>query len=204
MIFFVIPGIIILLVCYFALYRPWQLRWGATDADVAAQQPGDDIVKSPAFNATRAITIQALPEDIWPWIVQIGNKRAGWYSYDWFDNLGKPSAKEILPQYQRPQRGDLIPMSPNGKIGVWIKDFAVNEWMLWWNPDETVTWLWSLEPKNNGQTRLITRVRMRYTWFSPIIVFNIFIDIGDIIMMRKCMLGVRERAEHLRRANNAT
>ncbi|HEY6410844.1 MAG TPA: hypothetical protein VIY29_25605, partial [Ktedonobacteraceae bacterium] len=85
---------------YLRFLRLWQLRWGATDEEVARATPGDDVVKQPTLNATRAVTIQARPEEIWPWLVQIGITRAGWYSYDWLDNLGKPSAQRILPQFQ--------------------------------------------------------------------------------------------------------
>src|ERR1700693_2913735 len=85
---------------YLRFIRPWQLRWGATDEEVACAMPGDDVVQSPTFNATRAVTIQARPEEIWPWLVQIGCKRAGWYSYDWIDNLGIPSANRIVPELQ--------------------------------------------------------------------------------------------------------
>ena len=62
---------------YLRLIRPWQLRWGATDEEVAPAMPGDDVVKSPTFNATRGVTVQARPEEIWPWLVQMGVTRAG-------------------------------------------------------------------------------------------------------------------------------
>jgi len=85
---------------YLLLIRPWQLRWGATDEEVVRTMPGDDIVKHPTFNATRAVTINARPEAIWPWLVQMGMARAGWYSYDWIDNLGRPSAERLIPELQ--------------------------------------------------------------------------------------------------------
>ena len=96
---------------YLKIVRPRQVRWGATDEEVSRWMPGDDIVDNPTFNATRAITIEAAPEEIWPWIVQMGLGRAGWYSYDWVDNLGRPSAREVLPDYQLPRPGDLVPIS---------------------------------------------------------------------------------------------
>jgi hypothetical protein len=68
--------------------RPWQLTWGATPEEVSRALPGDDLVTRPTFNATRAITIAAPPEEIWPWLIQVGLTRAGWYSYDILDNLG--------------------------------------------------------------------------------------------------------------------
>ena len=62
---------------------------------------GDEVVKHPTFNATRTVTIKARPEEIWPWLLQMGVTRADWYSYDWLDNLGKPSAEHIIPELQQ-------------------------------------------------------------------------------------------------------
>jgi len=180
---------------YLRFIRPWQLRWGATDEEVARAMPGDDVVKHPTFNATRAVTILARPEEIWPWLVQIGCKRAGWYSYDWMDNLGIPSAQRIIPELQHVAVGDLIPMSPNGKQGQWVKAFEPNQWMIWWDNKGDVTWYWGLYPQDESHTRLITRVHISYRWTSPAILFNLPMDVGDIVMMRKCMLGIKQRAE---------
>lgn len=177
--------------------RPRQLRWGATDDEVNRSMPGDDLVKYPTFNATRAITIDASPDEIWPWLVQIGMTRAGWYSYDWIDNLGKRSAEHIIPELQQLGVGDLIPMSPDGKVGFLVKALESNNWMLWQDNKGDVTWYWGLYPQDNGDTRLITRVRIHYHWTSPTILFSLPMDIGDIVMMRKCMLGIKERAERL-------
>ena len=188
---------LIVLTIYFLLYRPWQLRWGATDDEVDRYIPGDDVVSNPHFNATRAVTVEARPEDIWPWLVQIGCRRAGWYSYDWVDNLGIPSAERIIPEYQHFEIGQLIPFSPNGKMGMYVKDFSPPNWMLWGDLENISTWCWSLYPVDTTHTRLITRVRLKYNWLSPTIIFSVLLDIGDIVMMRKCMLGIKRRAEGL-------
>jgi len=97
---------------YIMFIRPWQLRWGATDIEVAREMPADDFIVNPTFNATRAVTVDTPPEMIWPWLLQIGHKRAGWYSYDWIDNLGKPSATRVIPGLQDLKESDLIPVSP--------------------------------------------------------------------------------------------
>ena len=185
------------LAAYLRVIRPWQLRWGATDDETARPMPGDDVVARPTFNATRAVTVRARPEDIWPWLAQIGIGRAGWYSYDWIDNLGRLSAERILPEFQDLKVGDLIPVSPDGKQGFWVKDMEPNRWMLWWDKKGRVTWYWGLYPLDENHSRLITRVRMRYDWLSPSILFNLVLDVGDIVMMRKCMLGIKRRAEAL-------
>ena len=185
------------IVSYLSIIRPWQLRWGSTTEEVEQELIEDDIVLNPTFNATRAVTINASPENIWPWIQQIGMKRAGWYSYDWIDNLGKPSATEILPELQNLKPGDLIPMSPDGKFGLFVKDFELNKWMLWWDKEGDTSWLWLLNPINERQTRLITRVRLKYRLLSPWLPFLLLLDVGDIVMMRKCMLGIQWRSEAL-------
>ena len=98
-------------------FRHWHMRWGATDAEVAAPMAGDDIVVPSTFTATRAITIGAPPEDVWPWIVQMGYRRAGFYTYDVVDNGGYPSADRVLDEYQTFAVGDwAFPM--NGLFGV--------------------------------------------------------------------------------------
>lgn len=78
---------------YVSKIRPWAMHWGASAEEVARPMPGDEIVEHPWFDATRAVTVQARPEQIWPWLAQIGFRKAGWYSYDIVDNLGKPSAR---------------------------------------------------------------------------------------------------------------
>jgi hypothetical protein len=93
------------------LIRRRHLRWGATDAEVAAPMPGDELVPRSSFTATRAITIDAPPEAVWPWLVQLGDRRAGWYTYDLLDNAGYPSADRILSEHQNLRVGDRVPMA---------------------------------------------------------------------------------------------
>ena len=114
------------------LYRRWHLRWGATDAEVVSAMPGDEIVQDASFTATRAITIAASPEEVWPWIVQIGTGRAGFYSYDLFDNAARPSADHIQPQFQRTLVGDWVPMSSkvNQTTAFRVKAFQPKQWLL--------------------------------------------------------------------------
>lgn len=182
---------VIMLVLYLTIIRPWQLRWGATDAEVARPMAGDDLVQSPTFNATRAVTVAASADEIWPWLVQIGFGRAGWYSYDWVDNLGRPSARQIIPALQHLEIGQLVPLF--GQFGFRVKAFESGRYVLW--EGDNTTWYWGLYPAGDGTTRLVTRVRLHYVWWSPTILFNLMLDVGDIIMMRKCLLGIKERAE---------
>ena len=184
---------------YILVYRPRQLRWGATDEEVAREMPGDEIVTHPVFNATRAVTVNARPEDIWPWLVQIGFGRAGWYSYDLLDNLGRHSSEEILPEYQALKPGDLIPLGPGAESGLFVKEIRPNESMVWWERKRrSTTWVWGLYPVDGERTRLVTRVRNDYRKGLSNAVFGLLlIEPADFPLMRKCMLGIKRRAEGL-------
>jgi len=187
--------IVVLALFYVLLYRPWQLRWGASDAEIQRALPGDEVVTKTSFNATRAVTIHAPAENIYPWIVQMGVTRAGWYSYDLLDNLARKSAETILPEFQNLHIGDVVPMSPDGKYGMGVKDFKKDQWLLWWDRKGDTTWVWEIHPEGADQCRLITRVRMKYDWFSFSLPFSLLVEFFDLPMMRKCMLGIKRRAE---------
>jgi hypothetical protein len=185
------------LAAYLGVIRPWQLRWGATDAEVARAMPGDDLVSAPTFGATRAVTVAAKPEDVWPWLVQIGCTRAGMYSVDWIDNGRKPSAERILPEHQHIEVGQLIPMTTDGKQGMLVKAFAPNKHVLWVAKDGRSSWVWGLYPQDDGTTRLVTRLRVRYDWRPPWLFYYLLQDVGDIVMIRASLLGIKRRAEAL-------
>jgi hypothetical protein len=128
------------------LIRRWHMRWGATDAEVSGPMPGDEIVPKASFNATRAITIDAPPARVWPWIVQMGYRRAGFYTYALLDNAGYESAHRVLPEYQDPKVGEWMPMSKkvNETTAFKVKAFEPSRWLLWEKPDST--WSWKLVP----------------------------------------------------------
>jgi hypothetical protein len=189
--------LIITIYLYITWWRPRQLRWGATDEEIRRPMLGDEIVGSPSFDATRAVTIKASPSEIYPWIVQMGLNRAGWYSYDLLDNLGRRSEEQILPIFQNVQVGTLIPMSPNNNYGLWVKEFKTDESMLWWDKKGNATWAWGIYPKGKCDCRLVSRIRIKYQWVGIEIFFNVLIEFFDILMMRKCMLGIKRRAESI-------
>jgi hypothetical protein len=181
---------------YVRWVRPRAFSWGATGEEAGRPMAGDELSPRPQLSATRAVTIAAPPEDIWPWLVQWGWNRAGFYSYDLLDNLGRPSARQILPQFQHLQVGDWVPMG--GKTTPYtayqVAQVEPGKLMLWRKGGGT--WLWLLEPDGTGRTRLITRLRSRYAWARPTIVTElILMEIGDPFMMRKCLLGIKQRAE---------
>lgn len=177
---------------YARYVRPWQLTWGATAAEVSRPLPSDELVTHPTFDATRAITLDAPPAEVWPWLVQMGLTRAGWYSYDLLDNLGRPSARRVIPELQNLQPGDIVPMSPNGQQGMRVLSVDAPTSMVWGEAGGT-TWAWQLDETGTGGTRLVTRVRSRYEWLSPSIAFSLLLEFGDIWMMRRMLLNLRER-----------
>lgn len=97
---------------FFKVVRPWYLRWGATDEEIGRSMPLDDHVPDPRLSSTMAITVDAPPERIWPWLAQMGDApRAGYYSYAWIERLlgmSIENSRRILPQYQHLQVGDAL------------------------------------------------------------------------------------------------
>ena len=149
-----------LILLYLFIIRPWQLHWGATQTEVELSLIGDDIVLKPDFNATRGISINATPEIIWRWIIQIGSKRAGWYSIDWIDNGGIKSSDTILTAFQTIEINQFFPFTPDQKNGMWVKDFKKYQHILWVDKVGNASWLWYLIPVGNNKTRLITRLKL--------------------------------------------
>jgi hypothetical protein len=186
---------------YLLVIRPWQLTWGATDEEVRRSMPGDGINANPSFNGTRAVTVEAGPEHIWPWLVQMGYRRAGFYSYDRLDNDGIPSADRIISEYQSLKVGDRVPMAASAYAEVLEMDPPHS--MLWvfrgkgqW---ESATWARGLYEEDAGHTRLVSRLRVSYKWARPSIVPMLITDVVELVMMRECLLGIKRRAERLAR-----
>lgn len=183
------------------LYRRWHLRWGASPREIAEALPGDELLPRAQYRSTRAITIDALPEAVWPWLVQVGCRRAGFYSNDLLDNLGHPSARSIVPELQSLEIGQWVPMSPSSTpsdvTAFKVHSFEANRWLLWTKPDST--WAWRLTPTANGGTRLVTRIHAARDWKHPLmaILSVILMEFGDFAMLRRMLRGIKERAETL-------
>jgi proline iminopeptidase len=110
----------ILNVAYRAALRPRLAAWGVSGEERRAKLPGDDILPVDAPTSTMGTTIGAPPSAVWPWLVQMGCGRAGWYSHDLLDNGGQPSAERIVPEWQRVSLGDRLPGDPSGRDRVWF------------------------------------------------------------------------------------
>lgn len=182
------------------LYRRRHLGWGATAQEQHADLPGDKLFPRAQYRSTRAITIHAPPELIWPWLVQVGCGRAGFYSHDLLDNLARPSATTILPAFQHLEVGQWVPMSPSGapteQTALRVRSFEVDRWLLWTKPDSS--WVWQLTPDEHGTTRLITRIHAVYEWKAhPVVALFgcVLMEFGDFAMLRAMLLGIKQRAE---------
>jgi hypothetical protein len=179
------------------LHRRRHQRWGATDDEMHAAMPGDELISDVAYLATRAVTIAAPAEAVWPWLVQVGCLKAGFYADDLLDNLGHPSAREILPELQHLEVGQWIPMSPTptDTTAFRVAGFEAPHWLLWQQP--LSTWVWALTELPGGRTRLVTRLRIHLDWSHPAMsVFSVVLnEFGDWPMMRRMLLGIRDRAE---------
>ena len=177
------------------LIRPLHTRWGASPAELHAAMPGDELVPSAQFVATRAITIDAPPASVWPWLMQAGAGRAGFYSYDLLDHLGRPSATRVLEEWQDLDVGDVVaPMTdpPTTTTSFVLAELDPPRHMVWSKPDST--WSWALRPVDGGRTRLVTRLKVRYRFAPSALVTVPLIEFGDFAMMRRMLLTIRRRA----------
>jgi hypothetical protein len=160
---------------------------------------GDNEVTLPSYEATFGVTIHAAPEAIWPWLVQMGYRRGGLYSYDWLDRLfgylDAPSAERILPEWQLLAVGDVIPIGRTG--GFPVKAIEPFRSLVLGGYDRDVEWSWelALTRLDGRRTRLVSRNRVwaRRTLRSRVILF--LIEPAAFLMTRKMLLGIKRRAE---------
>lgn len=181
---------------------PWQRHWGATLDEQLRVMPGDEFVLAPDYVTTRAITVDAPPEAVYPWLVQMGYRRGGLYSYDFLDRLfgflDAPSAKTVLPEFQDLKPGDEIPLGKGQPFPV--KDLKKDEFLLLAGEQEGMRWTWStvLNPTGDGQTRLVTRNMgsgMGSALGKRMMLFGI--DVAAFIMVRRWLKVLKGRAEKL-------
>jgi hypothetical protein len=140
----------------------------ATAVERRRSLPADDMVPDPLFTATHAITIDAPPDQVWPWVAQMGAGRAGWYSWDAIDNGGAPSATRLMPELQTVVPGDLMPAAPGATDAFVVARVDPLRDLVLTAPDGqggyAVAWEHVLEPLEGGRTRLIARARASSRW----------------------------------------
>jgi hypothetical protein len=193
--------------------RPRLERWGATDDEVDVHLPGDHLIAEPASQVTRAITVDAPPEDVWPWIVQLGADRGGFYSYDWLENLfglGIHSASEVVPDWQERAIGDLVSANA-GSTGGWrVVDVRPPDALVLKMVDPTTgeparrdqgwrwefLWTFAVRDAGLGRSRLLIRER---TGFGSRVTKALLAPVGIVswFMTQKTLRGIKARAEGL-------
>lgn len=183
------------------LRRPC-LTWGATPEEAAQALPGDDLLADADIVSTRAVKIEAPPSAIWPWLVQMGSGRGGAYTYDRIENLfglGMHSADEILPQFQDMELGDEMQLGPNRPM-MRVEVLDPERVLTFRFEDGTWVWAFALFPEEGG-TRLLSRNRIATPGASWLMrLFNLlFMEPGSLVMERKMLHGIKERAERLAR-----
>jgi hypothetical protein len=186
---------------YRLVWRQRLLTWGATAAEAAAVMAGDDLLPDADIVSTRAVTISAPPGAIWPWLVQMGSGRGGAYTYDWIENLfglGMHSADEVLEEFQNLKVGDAFPLGPN-RPRMHVALLEPEHSLAFRFEDGNWVWMFAVEPAADGAARLISRNRIRTTT-SPLparLVGTYVMEPASLVMERKMLLGIKERAERL-------
>ncbi|WP_235947118.1 SRPBCC family protein [Nocardia terrae] len=174
------------------------VTWGATAEEVGAALPGDGLLPDAGTVTTRAITVAATPEQIWPWLVQMGSGRGGAYTYDWIENLlglDMHSAHEILPQFQQLAVDDVLPLGEKGpalRVAALDRPHA----MVLASTDHHWVWAFALRPTADG-TRLISRNRIALPDAGVLqrFFYMLVMEPGSLIMEAKMLRGIKERAE---------
>lgn len=198
---------------YFWAVRPWHLRWGATDEELQERLPGDEVKPAAGIEVTHAVTINAPPEKVWQWLVQIGQDRGGFYSYDWVENLFGLQIRntdKIKPEWQQLKIGDFVRSAHKGwlggkfddKAGWFVVRLEPHRFLVLRDEIEQGSWAFVLKPVGKTGTRLIIRARgdeaanfkrklLHYALFEP----------AHFIMERKMLLTLKQRAEELAEEN---
>ncbi len=184
---------------YVYVIRPWHLRWQTTPEEALQPMPGDELVPNPSIALTRSVTIETPPAQVWPWLVQMGYRRAGWYSYDLFDN-DNVHVNRILPEFQDLRVGDVMRTDAQGGFRVEAIDPGRSIVAMIHSEEAglpgDIAICMMLRPLDPGgqRTRLTLRLRGRF-WNLPGRLFGLVFDFGDFVFMRKMLLGIKERAE---------
>ena len=198
---------------YALAVRPRILRWGATDEEIRRPYPGDDLIAGATRSATFAVTIDAPPEAVWPWLVQMGTDRGGWYSWDRLDNFGRRSTERIHSEWQTIKLGDHFTARPDG--GEWWEVAALEPERFLalrmsvdlrgrpFDPNgprprffTDSTWSYLLEPLPGGRTRVVESGYWAFEprWLQPIVGI-LFIEPEHWVMQTRQFANLKRLAE---------
>jgi proline iminopeptidase len=189
------------------------LRWGATDREVREVYPGRDLIPDGVRSATMAVTIDAPPERVWPWLVQMGTDRGGWYSWDHLDNFGRRSADRLHPEWQQLRIGDRLAAKPDGSEWWDVAALEPGRFLglrmsldLRGRPFDPAgerprhytdsIWGFLLEERPAGRTRLVVSGywALRPRWLQPVLSFAV-LEPSHWFMQTRQFTNLRHRAE---------
>ena len=188
---------------YILLARPRHLRWGTTGQESDEPLPGDGLIANAGLTATRAITIRAPADQVWPWIAQLGQGRGGFYSYDFLENLvgcDIHSADRIVPEWQEVAVGDEVRLAPEVGLVVALlergRSLVLRGGITMGKtaPPYDFTWAFALRDQQDETTRLLVRERYVFTrpWARLIVEPA---EAVSFLMSQKMLRGIRDRAE---------
>ena len=196
---------------YWTVVRPRLLNWGATPAEAGRRLPGDDLLPEPDAESTVAVTIDAPPGAVWPWLRQLGQDRGGFYSYEWAENLvglDIHNADRVVPEWQDISVGDAVRLATEARFPDATLEVAAVEperALVLRTPDEPTGWVWSflLDP-DDGTTRLLVRSRIRLPANPAVrVAARAVLDPVAWFMTRGMLRGLRSRAERPASRRNA-
>ena len=197
------------------LLRPWYGRWGASDAEIKQQLPGDDMVPNPVLAQNLALTIQATPSRIWPWLVQMGQGRGGLYSYERLENMAGSKLRNadcIIPELQTLQAGDSIRLDqrqpalpvyivePERHL-VFLANTGTSDDGGGRSPAASadyyrMIWGFHLLPVDGASTRPLARTLWDYKpTRTNILIWRVMTDPISFVMQRQMLFGIKRRAE---------
>lgn len=182
--------------------RPWHLAWGAEPGEASGPLAGDAILPAPSHVSTRAVTIDAEPAAVWPWLVQLGQGRGGLYSHDWLENLvglDIHSAERVVPDLQRLAVGDRVRLSPD-RYALVVREVEPERALVLEYEDGGWTWAFALRALADGRTRLVVRNRWATGWRGTGWRLAFWaMEPAAFVMERRMLRGIRERAERAAR-----
>ncbi len=188
-------------VLFSPILRPRYSRWGCTETEATEPLPGDAIIPNPDAQSTRAISIDATPREVWPWLAQMGQGRGGFYSYQGLENLMGcriHNVAHIHPELQGLKVGDEIRAGPPGYLYWRVVEVDPGKHLVLRVYDPRTaepapsTWVFVLKPLDDGKgTRLVVRGRGRELGLA----WKLIVDPGSFVFERRMLLGIRERVE---------
>jgi hypothetical protein len=173
---------------YVFVFLPWTRRWGTVPGERSARLPGDEFVPRAGLQMTRAVTIDAHPDEVWAWLAQIGADRGGFYSYSWLENLAGchlRNADAVHPEWRHRRVGDVVMLHP-------LNGLPITRIEAPWS-FSMGGWYFALEARPGGRTRLLARTRVPKgvaTW-----AYALFVELPHFVMERKMLLRIRARSE---------